>query len=51
MAWEDEAAKHTAEPVAVVEIDFTVPKKYSVDYIRPAGSPAFKGNVLKLPHL
>jgi len=51
MAWIDEARKHTAEPVAVVEIAFTVPKKYSVDYIRPAGTTAYKGNILKLPYI
>lgn len=51
MAWIDEAEKHTSRPVALVEIVFTTAgtKKYSIDYIRPIGSVAYKGNILRLP--
>jgi len=51
MAWIDEAELHTSRPVALVEIVFTDAgtKKYSIDYIRPIGSSAYKGNILRLP--
>lgn len=51
MAWIDEARLHTSRPVALVEIVFTDAgtKKYSIDYIRPIGSAAYKGNILRLP--
>jgi len=51
MAWIDEAEKHTSSPVVLLEIDFhdAGTKKYSIDYVRPIGDPAYKGNILKLP--
>lgn len=50
--WISEAVKHTTKPAAVVEIDFdSGTRKYSIDYIRPIGSPAYKGNILNLPYL
>lgn len=50
MDWIDEAIKHTTEPAVIVEIDFdSGTRKYSVDYIRPIGDPAYKGNILNLP--
>jgi len=51
MAWIDEAELHTSRPVALVEIVFTDAGKreYSIDYIRPIGDPAYKGNILRLP--
>ena len=51
MAWIDEAEKHTSSPVVLLEIDFhdAGTKKYSIDFIRPVGAPAYKGNILKLP--
>ncbi len=50
--WMSEAVKHTTSPATVVEIALdSGTRKYSVDYIRPIGSPAYKGNVLKLPYI
>jgi len=50
MAWIDEAELHTSRPVALVEIDFdSDTRKYSIDFVRPIGDPAYKGNVLGLP--
>ena len=50
MAWIDEAKLHTSRPVALVEIDFdTDTRKYSIDFIRPIGDSAYKGNILRLP--
>lgn len=51
MAWIDEAEKHTSGPVVLLEIDFhdAGTRKYSIDYIRPIGDPAYKANILKLP--
>lgn len=51
MAWIDEAEKHTSSPVVLLEIDFhdEGAKKYSIDFIRPIGDSAYKGNILRLP--
>lgn len=50
--WMSEAVKHTTQPAAVVEIALdSGTRKYSVDYIRPIGSAAYKGNILKLPYI
>jgi len=51
MAWIDEAELHTSRPVALLEIDFhdAGTRKYSIDFVRPVGDPAYKGNILGLP--
>lgn len=50
--WISEAVKHTTQPAAVVEIALdSGTRKYGVDYIRPIGDPAYKGNILKLPYI